>query len=638
MKMFSFLVALLLTLFASHPLSAITGSGVSEATTVDTRFVLTTTPTNHGGVSGAGLYLGQANATLTATPEPGYLFAAWTGDLTGTENPSTLLMEDDKTVGATFEEDTGDPDGDGLTNYQEITISQTNPLLSDSNGNGISDALEDSDNDGILNGREVNQLGTNPLLADTNSNGLSDTYELLFQGNTDPFTPRVGDRVHYDLSRLGYQGTYKIVGTLPAGLTFNATTGVLEGKLTGSAKINNLTIQVLNGKTVVRSIPLSIPVLAFPASLAGTWQVLLENDQGQPEGLLTVVVTSPGNWSASYDGIGTRMIPKAKGAFDLKASEEQASWNITFPAGKSFPSATMSFGIDGNTALADGTHARGNMRGFRLARGAESPGATQPITLLIDQGAQDGYRRPAGMGWATGTLNNRGVVSLKGQLGDAQAFTTSLQLGATGQALMWLKPYKNLNSFIGGIVSLHGSGALPPSSLHQQESGLMWNRVADAKELSYPGGFGPMAASVEVRNHTVPANSVILSQNLGLTRQVIGSVVFEGGGLPDTNAVVRLPQSFAIDASYKLISLPIPGQSMSPWSGAINARSGGLTGTLGVVTSNNDILSGNAAVSGVLLPKAGSGFVGGGLVKIPIAGPKGSFRTGTIILGAEEQN
>ena len=129
-----------------------------------------------------------------------------------------------------------DTDGDGLGDLQEITITQTNPLLSDTNGNGINDALEDTDNDGILNGREVNQLSTNPLLADSNANGLSDTYELLFQGNTDPFTPRVGDRVRYDLSQLGYQGTYKVVGTLPKGLTFNATTGILEGKLIGTAR------------------------------------------------------------------------------------------------------------------------------------------------------------------------------------------------------------------------------------------------------------------------------------------------------------------------------------------------------------------------------------------------------------------
>ncbi len=272
MKTFSFLRCFLLTLLASHPLSALTGSGVSGATTVDTRFVLTITPSNKGGVSGAGPYLGQANATLTATPQPGCFFTAWTGDLTGTQNPATLLMDGDKTVGATFVEDTSDPDGDGLTNYQEIALTQTNPLLSDSNGNGINDALEDTDNDGISNLREVTELKTDPLRVDTDADGLSDTYELVYKGSVAASQPRIGDRLRFELRELVPQGTLKLVGTLPTGLTFNALTGVLEGKLTGRVGAVNLSIQVLNGRTVLRTIPFSFTVSAFPAGLIGTWQ------------------------------------------------------------------------------------------------------------------------------------------------------------------------------------------------------------------------------------------------------------------------------------------------------------------------------------------------------------------------------
>ncbi|MBS4028932.1 MAG: InlB B-repeat-containing protein [Ignavibacteriales bacterium] len=39
---------------------------------------------------------------LTATAENGYHFVDWSGDLTGTENPDTLLMNEDKTVTANF--------------------------------------------------------------------------------------------------------------------------------------------------------------------------------------------------------------------------------------------------------------------------------------------------------------------------------------------------------------------------------------------------------------------------------------------------------------------------------------------------------------------------------------------------------
>jgi hypothetical protein len=535
-----------------------------------------------------------------------------------------------------------DTDGDGLGDGDEISITQTNPLLADSNANGLNDSLEDSDSDGILNGREVNELGTNPLLADTNGNGLSDTYELLFQGDSEPFKPRVGDRVRYDLRLLGFQGTYRLVGKLPAGLKFNTTTGILEGKITGKVGTSLLTIQIYSGTTLVRSIPLSLPILAFPASLAGSWQALLENDEGEPEGMIRVVITSPGLWSASYDGMGTRMLRKSSGMLDLTADTDQATWNITFPPTKasktapSLPAATMTLSIDGATALAEGNHVRGTLKGFRLARGAELPSTTKTFTLLIDHGVQDGFQIPAGMGTATGTLSNKGIMSLSGQFGDAQKFKASFSLGATGQALIWLKPYKNANSYIGGMISLKEAGLLPPSPLHNEESSLVWYRAADATELAYPGGFAALNASAGVRMHKVPVSSIALSQNLGLPDQVIRGVVFDGGGLPDPTAQAKLPESFAIDAKYNLIALPKPGSLMAPWKGVIAAKTGGFSGSLGVVVSNTGIMTGSAPVSGVLFSTLGSKTVGAGLVKIPISGRVGEFRTGAIILGTDD--
>ena len=40
--------------------------------------------------------------TLTATADPGWVFSGWSGDLTGNTNPSQILMDDDKTITATF--------------------------------------------------------------------------------------------------------------------------------------------------------------------------------------------------------------------------------------------------------------------------------------------------------------------------------------------------------------------------------------------------------------------------------------------------------------------------------------------------------------------------------------------------------
>ena len=50
----------------------------------------------------ASYFYGQ-EVTVTATPDEGWSFSAWTGDCAGQGNPCTLTMDGDKTVGATFE-------------------------------------------------------------------------------------------------------------------------------------------------------------------------------------------------------------------------------------------------------------------------------------------------------------------------------------------------------------------------------------------------------------------------------------------------------------------------------------------------------------------------------------------------------
>ena len=70
-------------------------------------------------------------ATITATPNLGYVFSAWTGADTGNLNPLTLTINSNKTIGTTFIQDTADPDADGLTNYQELIVFGTDPQIAD---------------------------------------------------------------------------------------------------------------------------------------------------------------------------------------------------------------------------------------------------------------------------------------------------------------------------------------------------------------------------------------------------------------------------------------------------------------------------------------------------------------------------
>ena len=666
------------------------------------KFILTLS--NDGTVVGGSFAMSGnlahgTNATVTATPQSGYLFSSWTGDASGSSNPTNVLMNSNKTVGASFVEDTSDLDADALTNYQELVVYLTdpskadtdsdgvndgqevadatnplvadtdadglsdgeekvrgtnpgladtdgdglsdgdevfvtlsNPLSPDSDNNGISDSFEDPDNDGIANGIEIRK-GSNPKKLDSDNDGLSDTYELIYKGGTDAFTPRIGDRIRLELRELGFQGTYKLVGKLPTGLTFNSLTGVIDGKLTGKPLTSSLTVQVLNGKTVVRSIPLVLPVKAFPVALTGTWQALIYDLQGVPQGLLTTTFTAPGLCSASLELSGPDKARSGRTSFELSPGENKATFNITFPATTTLRALEITLELDGDKAELGGSCSIGELNGFRLARGTELPTLTRAYTMLIDHGTHDGFQVPAGMGWATGSLSNRGSITLTGQLGDAKSVTGTLSLGATGQAILWLKPYLNKSSKIGGVLSFNDTGVIPSTSLTKNDSHLSWHRVADANELSYPGGFAALPAEVLIKAYTVPSSASVLAQSLGLIGQTFPKIEFDGAGLADLDNTFALPSSFVMDSSYKLIAQPIPGRAMAPWIGAINTKLGGFTGTLSVRTPVGDILAGSLSASGVIFPADEEGsVVGAGLVKIPVTGKVGAFRTGIVIL------
>lgn len=70
------------------------------------KYILTTSATN-GSISlseTGGSYYEGTELTLTAIPDSGYKFTAWSGDLSGSENPVILTMDGDKSITAGFAE------------------------------------------------------------------------------------------------------------------------------------------------------------------------------------------------------------------------------------------------------------------------------------------------------------------------------------------------------------------------------------------------------------------------------------------------------------------------------------------------------------------------------------------------------
>ena len=99
--------------------------GAYEYTTSATTYTLTTSTTGSGTIAKSPdkvNYDVDESVTLTANPASGWEFTSWSGDLSGSTNPETLVMNSAKSVTANFTETiTPPPTGDILLQWQDYT-------------------------------------------------------------------------------------------------------------------------------------------------------------------------------------------------------------------------------------------------------------------------------------------------------------------------------------------------------------------------------------------------------------------------------------------------------------------------------------------------------------------------------------
>jgi len=129
-------------------------------------------------------------------------------------------LSDGREVGLGTNPFSPDSDGDGLSDGDEVNVHHSNPLLGDSDGDGLSDAdevnvhgtspiLSDTDGDGLSDPDEIFTYGTDPTLVDTDGDGTSDGQEVA--SGTDPNDDDSDDDGLSDGLEIAY-GTDPLVG------------------------------------------------------------------------------------------------------------------------------------------------------------------------------------------------------------------------------------------------------------------------------------------------------------------------------------------------------------------------------------------------------------------------------------------
>jgi len=82
-----------------------------------------------------GTYDSGTEVELASTADPGWVFSDWSGDLISSDNPVTITMNSDKSITATFLEDS---DNDGISDEEE----DSGPNGGDGNNDGIPDSQQ----------------------------------------------------------------------------------------------------------------------------------------------------------------------------------------------------------------------------------------------------------------------------------------------------------------------------------------------------------------------------------------------------------------------------------------------------------------------------------------------------------------
>ena len=181
-----------------------------------------------------------------------------------------------------YDEDT---DADGLDNYTEIYVTTTDPLLADTDSDGITDLYEDSDSDGLDNATEIS-LGTDLSKTDTDHDGLSDQEE---------YTVTHSDPTLYDTDADGLcDGDELLLGTDPCKALTDCHTADSQRRFSQTLTDRNIDTRLLAEDNA-----------AIPS--------LITNAKGNIGRTVSMEVTSSNRFSDSRAIVGR--------AFDLKGKE-----------------------------------------------------------------------------------------------------------------------------------------------------------------------------------------------------------------------------------------------------------------------------------------------------------------------------
>jgi uncharacterized repeat protein (TIGR03803 family) len=266
-------------------------------------------------------------------------------------------------------------------------------------------------------------------------------------------------------------------------------------------------------------------------SLKGSYLTYITNPQGEPLGSLKLTVSGTGGFTGTLLYGGSFPV---KGTFDPARGIKTGTPTISIPRPGKTP-LVVSIRIDttsekGNVegSVNDGVSAVSFVSDARLlAPTAVTPHAGR-YTVWFRPPSTMGL--PEGNGWATLSVNSKGVCAIAGKAGDGTPFTSAPTLRTTDSVLVNIPLYSTQPAAGRGYIFGELFFRNKPGS--DADGNLKWKRGPQPKSFYFPTGFGPEPIVV-LASRWVPLQALPGTHRIDLT----------GGGLAD-NEPNNLPASF----------------------------------------------------------------------------------------------
>ncbi len=364
---------------------------------------------------------------------------------------------------------------------------------------------------------------------------------------------------------------------LPPGIVIDSKTGILSGRPTKlQAAAFNVAFSAKNlANTGTGSA--TITVLPLPDNLAGSYAGYVER---HPEvnaslgGRLSLTVTSSGTYTGNLIH-GTMSIP-LKGSLETPPDSQTSTGKLAL-APKGLPALVLEFTIDTQTqALTNSSVTVGSasaaVHGWRQ-RITNLAGYTGYYTLALTQPTAL-PTQPRGAGYASFTVDAKGLLKITGKLGDGVALTSASFIGVDGQVLLH-QAVAATDTILGEMLIIPGSAV---------SGDLTWSRaVQKPAERLYQPGFAALGVTCFGGRYTEPLPAAT-SRVMGLgDGQNNARLTFD---YADFGTPVKKPDSLVTILLKSAVKLPTFTDATRKFTLTVTPKTGYIKGSLAMIDNH----------------------------------------------------